>query len=334
MKLKTLILMAVISLLSQGLVAENIELEGLNKPSFLTADDKNLYIVDGTDVKIFSLKDYSKTGEFGKKGSGPGEFQAGRRGSAQITVDAGGKELLIYNARRHLFFTKDGKYIKEKKINRMTSPLTPFQSGFIGTMFARAENGFQIKFVWMDSSYNNVKELAVWTRSRGRGFSPFGQSVKYSAVKDRIFWFDSEKGRIMSADKMGGTVKESELKIEERVLGDSGIKGIEEYFKMRFGAANFSRFRQRMSFPENYPSVMRMASDSKYLYIITWNVKGDKREVIVLDSKGSEVKRAYFSLEMEDTMNIAPYYFKDGKMLQIVENEDSEEWELKTVNII
>ncbi len=316
-----------------NLNAENIELEGLGKPSYITADSTNLYVVDGAAVKIFSLKDYSKTGEFGKKGSGPGEFQAGRRGSPQIIVNPLEDNLQIYNARRHLFFSKTGKYLKENKIGKRTSPLTPFKGGFLGTMFARADNGFVVKFVWLDGKYDNVKELAAWSRNRSRGFNIFGQSIKYAGVKDRIFWFDADKGVINSADKSGKSFGASEIKITKRELTDSDNEDIREYFKLRFG--NFyNRMKDRMQFPEFFPGVMSMAGDAGKLCIITWNVKDGKREVILCNAKGKEIKRGFYPIAMENAMNIAPYFFKEGKIHQIVENEDEEEWELSVIDIV
>ena len=71
--------------------------------------DENLYVVDGYEIKLFSLKDAKLITRFGKNGEGPGEFPRHPR----ITFFP--YEIFVRAMGKVLFFKRDGKYISEKK---------------------------------------------------------------------------------------------------------------------------------------------------------------------------------------------------------------------------
>ncbi len=97
-----------------------------------------------------------------------------------------------------------------------------------------------------------------------------------------------------------------------------------EDFKKKFEenpGAKAYKDRVKFVFPDTYPAFKNFHINNGKLYVFTFKKRGDRSEVIVMDSKGNILKTVflpdgnYFSIS-EDRF----YYLK--------ENEDEEEWEL------
>ena len=113
---KVFVLVGLLSLLCSFSFAEIIAtLDEVMKPTAIEIDDQNLYVVEGTSVYIYSLKDFKLVKKFGKKGEGPKEFKM------MITrIITQKDDLLINSFGKISFYSKNGKFIKEKQTGSMS----------------------------------------------------------------------------------------------------------------------------------------------------------------------------------------------------------------------
>lgn len=75
-----------------------------------------------------------------------------------------------------------------------------------------------------------------------------------------------------------------------------------------------------------------LAADNK-VYIRTYReVKGES-EFFIFTIEGKLLKRVMLPVEEKDALESYPFTIKDGKFYQLVENEQTEEWELHMVDI-
>ena len=89
--------------------AEIVILPDVMRPHVIRATQDKIYIADGFSILIYSAKDYKFLAKFGKQGEGPGEF----KGWPDIWIS--GEYIIVDDQFRILWFSKDGKYLKEKR---------------------------------------------------------------------------------------------------------------------------------------------------------------------------------------------------------------------------
>ncbi len=91
-------------------------------------DNKHLCIWDQPlyKIRVFTLLDFKKVGDFGRRGQGPAEFQA--IGSVYFRGD----HIIVNSFPKICFFTKEGKLVKELKTQTNAGNFIPFGRNFVG----------------------------------------------------------------------------------------------------------------------------------------------------------------------------------------------------------
>jgi hypothetical protein len=69
------------------------------------------------------------------------------------------------------------------------------------------------------------------------------------------------------------------------------------------------------------------------IYVLTYYKEDNKSEFIVLDLKGNFITRIMFPLAHSIFLEPYPYTIYEGKLYQIVENQETETWEMYTTDI-
>jgi len=108
----------------------------------------------------------------------------------------------------------------------------------------------------------------------------------------------------------------------------------------KFGWENFKKIVKIVH--DNYlPPVQSMTVNNGHIYIRTNNKKGDNTEFMILDNNGKEIKRVFLPIKVETSFiskvfgTSAKFYkFYNDKYYYVVENEEVEEWEIHSINLI
>ncbi|MEN8223007.1 MAG: hypothetical protein ABFR36_07075 [Acidobacteriota bacterium] len=305
-------------------------IQGLNNPTNMIVDSKRIYISDFPKVKIFDRNTLSVIKEFGKKGEGPQEFLA------YVFFELSGEKLIVDSQGKHSYFTRDGKYLNERKFT------TGGRYKILGKHFAsygilqEGKISYQSVDIY-DSSFKKIKMLYKFPYFyQGQG------PLKGIHILDYY--------RTIALTSGGRLVLRKMDDFEFSIYNEKGIKLTSfrrEYKKIKFSEKdkgkyyNFFKFnpdfrpyyesqKHLIKFYSHYPAVRDYFLCNDLIYIFTYLKESGKTEFFIYDLKGRFIKRIFANLNFISIMDIGPTWVEDDKLFQLVENEDEEEWELRT----
>jgi len=173
-------------------------------------EDERIYVLD---LKEAHIKVFHKTGEYlktmGRKGQGPGEMQM------PIYVQMTSKdEVMVHDtmAQRLSFFSRDGKYLRQKSTAKTRNPLIPIKMDSQGNLIVFAAGapppvgGKELKVY--DSNLELLTSVAKEERGT-RGIFDIGKSSLYCDVSpgDNIVWGDSKEYVLQILNQGGDLIK-------------------------------------------------------------------------------------------------------------------------------
>jgi hypothetical protein len=89
----------------------------------------------------------------------------------------------------------------------------------------------------------------------------------------------------------------------------------------------YERIKDRIEFPKHYPKFYDFFVD-KYVYILTYNRADNQGEFVIFKPDGKFLKKIMVPFYQTNMHVTYPHTIRDGKLYQLVENDDEEEWEL------
>ncbi|MEN8153967.1 MAG: hypothetical protein ABFR75_08075 [Acidobacteriota bacterium] len=300
------------------------EFDNVYKPGRFQVSGDGLYIVDGYQIKLFSMKNFKLITRFGKKGEGPGEFKFAPKVLLvfpdQAFVSCWGKVAL---------FTRKGKLIKEKKSPNFTD-MYKVKENYLGRIFKydRKNDTSEFSMLLFDKDLNKQKVLSTYIQRREEwtGYQK-GMSKKmninmfkdyFDLVTDGEFIFigDTKKGFFIDIfDSKGervNTIKNGYEKLK------TSKENIEEYWKRSKRPRDEKR--ANYIYPEYYPAYKKLFVNNKKIYAITYKFKRDKQELLILDMKGKILKQTYIpEKRYYNFFNNKYYYFVDNEAEEVME---------------
>ncbi len=354
MKVLTLLL-TLILIMTVAMNGENLgELEDVFKPESMKIYNNRVYVVQVEKVLVFDLNGLKKTGEFGKKGTGPGESQVVP--NFDNVVEVGKQGIVIDNFRKFLTYSSDLKYIGEVKKGakfRFLMGIRFAGNGYLGSKVkTEGAQKLSASIVLTDNKFNILKELhSMKLGQQNRIVNPIANTPGYVVVGDKIFINkgDHKKIHIDVFDLTGKPLYSIE-KSEAVVKVDSGFKNkiIKEFkedpkivtqIKMVGGWAAFQKIIS-LEFPDECPLVQSMDSDGKSLFIRTFKRNSrEEDEFIVMDLKGKELKRVHIgiprmgAIEKMVGRGIKRYAFSKGIAYWLYDNDEEETVELHSMKV-
>jgi hypothetical protein len=312
-----------------------VELSNLVNPnsvfSPLTVDDNYIYITDGLVINIYSASDYKWKKSFGKRGEGPQEFMGYDTGCVLTTVTP--DYIIVDSLNKLSFFTKEGIFKKEIKIKRDTSAgyiFRPFGDKYLAYK-SRLEKGKVIGALFLyDSDFNRLKELANWNEFLFQEvFNPYARRKPVPLVyKNKLFVNNYDNGDINVFDTDGKKLYSINYPFEKVEVTNWHKKETHRIYKTdpRF-KLDMERARKKLTFPKYLPPMKGYNVSDGKIYVLTYIMKDEKSEFIVLDTRGKFLKKIMFPLVNLYFLEPYPYNIRNGKIFQLVENEE-ETWEL------
>lgn len=337
-----LTLIFIISLANVNISGETVALQELLNPSQIHIGPDNIYIVDNSSIYIYSKDKYKFIKKFGRKGEGPGEIQTSRRGNLSLTLKAGKNDLFIQSRNKVMFFDKRGNFIRELKIpTGFIRNLLPVGKFYTGRMFSFGSNRNSIKSAvyLFDNKLNKKKELYKFDSSSGREsffkiYFPENIFLIRTGI-DKIFIVNDKSFKIRVFSSNGDELKNIKLSYTPIKIGGKMKADIKSYYKNESNFSNFwSRIKGFFAISDSYPSIRNFFIDGEKIFIQTFYEKDGKVEFFTLSSDGKFIKKTYIKIKKMNVVKDYPFYINNGKIYQLVENEDEEEWELTVENIL
>lgn len=330
---------AIIYIMGMGLFAQSVAtLDDLLKPDALFADQNRLYIGEGAEVTIYSLKDYSKIGSFGKEGEGPKEFKTKQFIPLSLFMDAQGERLIISSLNKISFYTKSGDFIEEKRVksNFFTPNFQLLGEGMVRADYAIRDKVNYSTLMLYDKDLNEIKEIFSIKSpfQRGGKMNPLRRPMQYSAdAAAKHLAVTSGNGEVFIFDEKGNKTLTITPKAEPIPLTENHKNKIYEFYQTDPRFKRFWNFmKDRIEMPAKLPLIHLLKADGGLIYVITYFRKENSVRFLVYDKTGKLKMDKYVSFYLKNFTEPYPYAIGNSKLYQIVENDD-EEWELHVTSL-
>jgi hypothetical protein len=334
-------------LLSPGLSGKKLgTLPDILKPELLKVSGERLCVLEGASISIFSSKDLTRTITFGKQGEGPGEMLTTPLISNNISVYP--DYLFADGINKIIYYTYDGKMIREKRKNPQLIRLYPVGKNLVGARLVTEEKRVFTAVILVDENLNEKKELY-----REQAFisqanlNPVEDSIHFVVYDDKIFIEESRKGFVIEIFDANGnklsTIEKKEIK--PITFTESHKKAIIEDIKsdplMKLsGGWEEAKKRINIKYPDTFPVIKDILVANNKIYIQTFKQKDKKVEYIILDIKGKILKSRFLPKVIESTFfsrmlgKVTQFFdIENDKFYYLYENEDEEEWEVHVEEI-
>lgn len=307
----------------------------LQKPDSIHVDKDRIFITEGTTIFIYSSGDFTLVKTFGQKGEGPREFlpnRAVRAGMLQLAVRP--DEILVNSFRKLSFFTREGVFKKEI---RMTTPGFGMYKGigkqYVGYGLAQYDKTPYLTINFYDEKLGKVKEIFKYKipGMDGKTIDPINMTKGPVLISndERVCFNNGFNDIIYIFDQNGKEVSRVKLENSRIMLTKDREARYMKYFKSPAFPfhRDFERDRDRVKFPDYFPAIRNFTA-AENLYVLTYKEDGKYREMLVVDFNGKILKKLMLPVAENDPLHLYPYTVKNGKLYQLVDNIDTEEWEL------
>lgn len=339
MRLVYMFCLAGLLLAAGPLGAESRVLPEVLKPEAVAVHADYLYVVEESTILIFKLPDFKFVKRFGKSGEGPMEF------SRFVTVTPLRDKLWINSMGKLSIFSLTGDFMEVKKSpGQFRSLVLPLAAGFVGRMMQRSEDGMSVSLALFDAGMSKVKDLSPLPTGgfggRGGRRGPGGGSPMVFPMTPSLMAGNGESAAVTAWDEFkvlligdGGkrvkTLEKADFKRPR--LNSEERKAYQESLKRRFGT-RWNQMKDRITIAEFYPSVAELFFDGADLIVTTWMTENGLTRTVRFSADGRELGVKALPLRNSAPLERYPLTVGNGRIYQLVENED-EEWELVVTSL-
>jgi hypothetical protein len=306
----------------------------LVNPNSIDIQDQRVVIADGTTISIYSLKDNRIITKFGRKGEGPGEFILPVSGPTVGLNVAVHKEMIIVTSLRKLsYFSRSGSFLKDIKMSEglFSGGFKPIGDRFIGHGF-RSENKINHLTVNLyDPDLKKIHEILriKATYQPGKGLDLFSTSFLYETSQNQIYIIGDKDFNIDVFDEVGKRLYTIRQKYKKEKITEIHKAHVYDFYKTDpMFKDRFDRIKKILVFTKFFPAVRDFQVTDDRMYVFSYQKKNGKNECRILDLKGGFIAKKFIKIHDKNPLLFFPYKIQDGKLFQLVANDDMEIWEL------
>lgn len=312
------------------------EFPQLRYPAGFEIEGEKLYLNEGESIAIYSMKDFMLLKRFGRRGEGPREFKLDENTPA-VAIHLNKDSLQVNSIKRISFFTKEGEFIKVMK-SVEGDYLQPVGENFVGWRRIYLEGIRYDTINLYDANLEKIK--LIFKRRNGiqpklKRINPLTWLVDYCSVyKDKIY-INGLDGNIYIYDQKGEQIADFAIDHPRLKMTGKDRKGMLRHYREedKYWKARWERLKTWFCFPDYFPYVRFFSIEGDRIYIHTFREEKEKHEFLILDLKGKVLKTTFLPIAKETYFLPYPYEIKDGRLYQMMENEDTEAWELHVTTI-
>lgn len=327
MKKVIILLFMMFLVLSVFVQAEKVAvIEEVLKPVSIAVDDTQLYITEGATIFIYSLKDYKFIKKFGREGQGPKEFA--RLPGIEISVNVATEDIIVNSFGKVSFFSKDGSFKREIKSKGLGFLFTPIKENYVGLGRIVEDRDAYNTINFYDAELNRGQEIArMKIGNPEKKLELLKKTMSFVVYENKVY-LAGEEGFVIKVLDHTGQELYSITREYKRIKFDSRFeKEIREGMK-KLAPGQYEFLKNRLEFPDYFPAISFLFIDNNKIHTGTWNLQQDKLEFYIFDLKGKLLKTQFVTFAFQEgSLTPYPLNFKNGKLYQLIENEE-EEWEL------
>ena len=336
--MKRLFIIIMIYGCSYFISAQNvITLPEINKPRTIQIFDNQIFITENVKISIYSAKTQKLIRSFGKRGEGPGEFKIMDNAEAGLGVQISIKSdfILANSIGKITYFDRNGKYVKEVNTHRSRGPygsnFIPVGKNFVAYDFVYEGQTGYVTISLFGPDLSKIKDLYKhpFFVQRGKKTNPeIWRPTVYYVSGNQIF-LDLQNGAIEIYNSQANN--ERSIKPQYPLVKESAgrVKAYLDFLKSdpRF-RDQFHLIKDSLEFPRYLPLIRFFNLDKNYIYVLTNEQKEGKNRIYILDYNGKIIRSIWTPLQNKSPIEPYPYVICNETIYQIVENPDTDEWEL------
>ena len=258
-----------------------------------------------------------------------------------VNVNVHASELVCGSIGKISVYTRDGVFKKVVKpapysILCHRENIEPLGDGYVSIQEKRTENLSEFAATIYDSNFNRLKEFYrfdanIWRR--GKKYNP----VKYTQYFRKVYVYgdkifvntQNDKGDILVFDRTGKQLYSIIHEYERVKFTEKDKKKWLADFLLETYKPIYQRLKDRWIYPDNFPAWQKfqIVDDKIYIQSYKRNKKGENK-FFIMELKGKLLKELEVPLAEVYAFTPYPYTINRGKIYQLVENKDTEEWEL------
>jgi len=311
--------------------ARVVVLPDLIHPDSMAVDESRIYITEDIAVLIYDRASLELQVKIGKEGEGPQEFLRNRQsGMPPLTIALYPDRLLVNSLNKISFFTKEGRFLEERKVVDRGDRFQPLGNGFAGEGDRRDEKVRRVAVNIYDARLNRVTEVFSFPhpfQGVGSGFRVLDNPRAFVTCADRLFVAMDEALVVRVFDEAGRSLRVVEKDYRRRDLTGADREWIDTYFRTDPRMKDLYPLIKPIHYPETFPAIRQMLRTDDEIYILTWKREGALTECFVMGVEDLDMRRIMLPIVYVDLLDIYPAAIDHGTLYQLVENDD-EAWEL------
>jgi len=311
-------------------------LQDVLRPEAVATGNNELYVLDDTNVYVYSLDNFKLKTKFGKKGNGPGEFNP--QDFIRIILHAYDDEVLLCAGFKMAKFSKAGKLLMEK-----TTPFFAIQPIPMGNQYAIStfeQSGTGVNNMVVKMFNGKLEQLnTLYAREdihvqKSQKLDIPNELIFTGVSSDgKLFVFDQKNEfRIDVYDEKGKAVKKIEIPYKKIKVDEKFKKETMAWLKVQPMYRTLpADLKQMLHFHEYLPPMRSFKVNGKRLYVETYKRNGDKCEFYVLDTDGKVLNKVYLTVPDYGKVHVntnTTHTFVGDKYYYLKEDMDTEKWEL------
>ncbi|MGE5341970.1 MAG: 6-bladed beta-propeller [Candidatus Omnitrophota bacterium] len=293
----------------------------------LYVEDDYIYVYDRASqtIDIYSGRDYKYLTTFGRMGEGPGEFKFIK--VFKIYPDF----IYIFALDKIAYFSKKGVLWKEQRVLPNSGAYIPIKDNFVyQKIFEDKEEN--IDYILADSNFKTIKHIYSTHFPLLTGGNRTKRSrmlvmplVQQTVYKNKIYIADTTRGFFFTVfDASGNKLHDINIPYKKiPIKSEEKQKYIDRwvgwYGKKRLNRIDFT-------FPDYFPAFndFKIADDKIYAFTYVMNpVSAKIQDLYILSLDGKLLKKATIPYSIAQSYDI-----HKNKYYYIMDNEDTENWEL------
>lgn len=243
-------------------------------------------------------------------------------------------EILIFAGTKFYRFSKKGILLEDKSRKSFfsLSQIAPLEESLVIRHFEYFSKVEEICMV--NDRFEKIKVLyqkKIPATDYKKPLSLINPKVNIRVSAGKIYIADAEKGLYIEIYNLKGKkIKTINSDYKKVTVTAAHRKKIKEDFMNSRGARRYrANFKNRkFSFPDFFPAVDNFFVSCEMIYIKTYNFKDGKHEYLILNSKGALIKSKF----LPEAAN-KQYVIENGIYYYLSENEESEDWEVHSINL-
>ncbi len=326
--MKRIILIILLLMVSATMWAdESFTLEGIYKPEFVIARGDKVYITEGAKIHIFSIPEKKVVKTFGKQGEGPQEFKV--LPGIGVRLDFKGDKMIVFSISKVSTFSKDGTFISESKNSNFLNRYQVVGDNYIGMGFRQGKTEGAITMNLYDKEMKKLKELSSFSFTPGKRFEILKQGFYYQAHGSNVVVAKSAEFDIEVLDLQGNKKFSITKPYERLIMTEERKNEIWNWYRTNPRTkAYFEQIKKGLGIPDKLPAIRSLNVDGDTLYVQSYHQKEGKTEFFLFHLEGDKarfIKTLWLPIHRSVIVEEAQWFnFNNGKLYQVVEDEDEE----------